>query len=153
MTALSDLGAKLAPWFMGVAITALGLEHFIFARVTSPQVPLWIPETVVGNYLTGTALIACGIGFGKAQVRRNAATLLAVLIFLSMLVFHLPVVLRSPRFESDWTKTLVLSGGFLLLAKIFRENENSNETRASNLASRPHSKDATALPDRLPARH
>jgi len=113
---LSEAGGKWAPYFVGVGIAALGLEHFIFVEVSAPQVPVWIPGTVLGNYLSGAALIACGLGLFFPKARRHAALGLALMVFTSMLVFHLPVVLRAPRFESDWTKTLVLSGGAILLA-------------------------------------
>ena len=116
LAALSKGGAKVAPWFIGVAMTALGAEHFVFSRVATPQVPLWIPGPAAANYLGGAALVACGVGICLPRTRRKSAGLLCILIFASMLVFHLPVVLRSARFESDWTKTLVMSGGAFLLA-------------------------------------
>lgn len=117
LTLLLELGTKLAPWFVAVSITALGLEHFIFAQVTAPQVPLWIPGTTIGNYLGGAALMACGVGICFQPTRRISATLLAMLVFASMLFLHLPAVLRNRRFESDWTKTLAMSGGALLLTR------------------------------------
>jgi uncharacterized membrane protein len=113
----SPRSLKLAPLLMGVGMIGLGAEHFIFAKVTAPQVPVWIPGTVAGNYLAGALLIGCGAGFCWNRSRRDSAVLLAVLVFSSMLVFHLPVALRSSRFESDWTKTFVLSGGAILLAR------------------------------------
>ena len=79
---------------MGAGIVALGLEHFIFREVT----------------LFGFGLLA-------SRARPRAAIVLAIAVGFSMLVVHLPVVLRSPRFESDWTKTLVITGGAILLAK------------------------------------
>ena len=128
LASLSDWGTKVAPWFFGVAMTGLGVEHFIFTRVVTPQVPLWIPGPAAPNYLTGAALVLCGIGICLPRMRQKCAGLLCILIFLSMLLFHLPVALRSSRFESDWTKTLVLSGGTLLLAISLTNRERKNKS-------------------------
>jgi uncharacterized membrane protein len=144
LTAVSELGARLAPYFVGVSMVALGLEHFVFAKVATPQVPVWIPGTTVRNYLSGTALIALGIGICSQRTRRRASTLLGIMIFLSMIFVHAPVVFRSPRFESDWTKTLVLSGGALLLARATYESAGSR--KESNLPLWPGSKKGTLLP-------
>ena len=143
---VSELGARLAPYFIGVSMAALGLEHFVFAKVTAPQVPVWIPGTVVGNYLSGTALIAVGAGICFQRTGRRASTLLGIIMFLSMLFVHAPAVFSSPRFESDWTKTLVLSGGAFLLARTRARDEHSSDWKASNPSLRPGSKDGTFLP-------
>ena len=70
-------------------MTALGLEHFVFAQVTAPQVPVWIPGTAAGNYLTGTALIVLGVGICLPAFRRRSSTLLGIIILLSMSSFTL----------------------------------------------------------------
>lgn len=114
---LSELGVRAAPWFIGVGIVALGLEHFVFREVTTPQVPVWIPGTTLGNLFSGVALLLCGAGILLQRFRFPAAIVMAVLIGISLVLVHLPVVLRSSRFESDWTKTLVMTGGAMLLAK------------------------------------
>jgi uncharacterized membrane protein len=114
---LSECGTALAPYFVGLSMIALGFEHFIFPNVATPQVPLWIPGMALVNYLMGVFLIGCGMGILFARTRRAASTWLGLMLFASMLVIHLPVVFNSPRFESDWTKTLALSGGAFLLAK------------------------------------
>jgi len=116
LAGLSKLGAEAAPYFIGISIAALGVEHFVFPQVSVPQVPVWIPGTTLGNYLTGAALIALGVGICVESSRRWSAALLGMVVFLSMAMVHLPVVLTSTRFESDWTKTFVLSGGAILLA-------------------------------------
>jgi len=131
LTAVSKWGAKAAPYFIGISMAALGVEHFVFTEVTVPQVPVWIPGTTLGNYLTGAALIALGAGICVELSRWWSSALLAMVIFLSMAMVHLPVVLKSTRFESDWTKTFVLSGGAILLAGLAMENRRSNAPRLS----------------------
>jgi uncharacterized membrane protein len=116
MNVLAELGTWLGPYFIAVSMLAFGVQHFIFAEATTPQVPAWIPGTVFGNYLSGTALFATGVGLLFQRTARMAAALLGVLIFLSVIFIHAPIVIASPRFESDWCKALVISGGAFLLA-------------------------------------
>jgi hypothetical protein len=71
----------------------------------------------------------------------RSSTLLGIIIFLSLLVVHAPAVFNSPRFESDWTKTLVLSGGAFLLAKTGKRHDNSIDSKAPN----PRPQDSTLL--------
>jgi hypothetical protein len=85
-----------------------------------------IKRRLVGVGATGAALIALGAGICVELSRWWSSALLAMVIFLSMAMVHLPVVLKSTRFESDWTKTFVLSGGAILLAGLARENRRSN---------------------------
>jgi len=146
VTTVSELGARLAPYFIGVSMAALGLEHFVFASVPAPQVPVWIPGTVVGNYFSGMALVAAGVGICFQRTRRWASTLLGIIIFLSMLFVHGPVVFSTPRFESDWTKTLVLSGGAFLLARTRARDENLSDGKGSTLPLGIDLKDGTFLP-------
>jgi uncharacterized membrane protein len=115
-----SLATKIAPFFVGIGITALGFEHFIFANVAIPQVPVWIPGSIIGNYLTGMALILAGVGLCFSKTRWWAGMLLASLILLSLVLIHVPIELQSTRFNSDWTKTLALTGGAFRLASTDR---------------------------------
>jgi uncharacterized membrane protein len=117
MMRLAESGGRFAPPFVALSMMALGVQHFVFPEVTVPQVPLWIPGTRIGNYLCGAALFAAGAGITTQRTARPAAAFLGMAIFLSMIFIHLPVVVTSPRFESDWCKTLVMSGGAFLLTK------------------------------------
>lgn len=116
MNALAELGTRLGPYFIAVSMVAFGVQHFIFADVTTAQVPAWIPGTVFGNYLSGAALLAAGMGLLLQRTARMAAALLGMFIFLTVIFIHGPIVVASPRFETDWCKALVISGGAFLLA-------------------------------------
>jgi hypothetical protein len=117
LSALAEAGAEFASPLLAISIMALGVEHFVFPNVDTPKVPLWIPQSEMANYLTGAALFAVGVGISVRQTTRLGALALALLLFLSLVFVHLPVVLTSPLFESDWTKNLVLLGGVFFLAK------------------------------------
>jgi uncharacterized membrane protein len=116
MNGLSKLGARFAPYLIALSMVAFGVQHFIFADVTTAQVPVWIPGSALANYLSGAALIAAGVGILFLRTARLAAALLGIMIFLSVIFVHAPIVIASPRFESDWCKALVMSGGTFLLA-------------------------------------
>ena len=132
LKAFRDFAPKPALWFVGLSMIALGVQHFVFPEAATPKVPLWIPGTVSGNYLSGLMLVALGVGLLIRRTARLAATILGLMIFLSLLAVHLPVVLTSPRFESDWCKTFVMAGGAFLLAQTA-----SGADRESGAEARP----------------
>ena len=54
-----------------------------------------------------------------------AAALLGIMIFSSVIFVHVPSLIARPRFESDWTKALVMSAGAFLLAGTLPKARNS----------------------------
>ena len=59
------------PLFYAAPIAAFGTEHFTLTKAIASIVPAWIPWHPFWAYLTGIALIACGIGMllGKIALR------------------------------------------------------------------------------------
>jgi uncharacterized membrane protein len=125
MNGLAKFGTRIGPHFVAVSMVAFGVQHFIYSEVAAAQVPVWIPGTVIGNYLSGTALLATGVGLLFRRSARMAAGFLGMLIFLSVIFVHAPIVIAAPRFESDWCKALVMSGGAFLLAGTLPKREET----------------------------
>ncbi|MDB6129191.1 MAG: DoxX, partial [Verrucomicrobiales bacterium] len=112
---ICTLGYRFSPQAISLSMVALGILHFVFPETITPKVPIWFPKNVMATYLSGAALILTGAAILFKKTSVVACATLGVLIFLSMLFIHLPVVLSSPNFESDWCKTFVMSGGLFLL--------------------------------------
>jgi uncharacterized membrane protein YphA (DoxX/SURF4 family) len=83
-------------------------------------VPAWIPPGQrFWTYITGAALIAGGSGILIPRTARLAATLSAVMIFLWVLLLHIPRAIAGPQhvFETAGVfEALALSGVALIVA-------------------------------------
>lgn len=81
-----------------VAITALGVEHFVCAHFQGAVVPVipWVPANPVLVYLTGSALAAAGLCMAWNFRPRLAAILLGALLLGCALVLQVPQVAQRP---------------------------------------------------------
>jgi uncharacterized membrane protein len=82
----------------GVAITALGVEHFICAHFPGDvvQVIPWVPAHPLLAYLTGGVLVAAGLCIAWNIRPRLAAIVLGALFLGCALVLQLPQVVQQP---------------------------------------------------------
>lgn len=99
-----------------------GTMHFIYTAFVISLVPAWIPGRLFWAYFTGAALIAGGLGIMLPWTARLAATLSGGMIFLWVLVLHIPRALASPHNANELTavfEALAMSGAALLVATTF----------------------------------
>lgn len=117
---------KLAPaglYFFAVMHLLFGIDHFYYPGFVSSLIPGWIPGHLFFTYLSGIALIAAGVGIILNIKRQLAAYLLAAILFIWLLVLHLPRAIANPGGDesNEWTsvfEALAFSGAaFLLGAK------------------------------------
>jgi uncharacterized membrane protein len=107
----------LGPFFLASFFLIGGIEHFVYARFVVQMIPAWIPGHTFFTYLTGTALLAGGIGILVPRVSRLAGTLLALMIFSWVLLLHIPKALSDLNQVKETTATfeaLAMSGAALL---------------------------------------
>ncbi len=112
--------------FIGLFLMAGGIQHFIYIDFVAQLVPSWIPAPVFWAYFAGIALIAAGMGLMIGKTRKLSGTLAAVMIFVWMIILHLPRVV-SLNNANEWTsllETMVFSSGLFIGA-----NEVSREAR------------------------
>ena len=75
----------------GVFLGVCGVQHFVYADFVDTLVPAWIPPTQrFWTQVTGVALIAGGVGVLVPRVARLAAACSGVMIFLWVLLLHVP---------------------------------------------------------------
>jgi len=91
----------------GLCPLVFGLSHFVYAQLTAQIVPGWIPAPLFWAYATGTAHFAAGIAIVTGIRVRLAATLLATMCGLFVLLLHLPRVIAAPHSQIEWTMMLV----------------------------------------------
>jgi uncharacterized membrane protein len=113
---------KLIPlgrFFLAPQMIVAGSEHFIYSRFVFGLVPAWIPGHPFWTYFTGAALIAGGIGLMLRRTARLAAALLGSIIFIWVLVLHIPRAAADLHSANEWTsvfQALSMSGVAFILA-------------------------------------
>lgn len=108
------------PLFLGVFLLICGVQHFVYADFVQTLVPAWIPPGPrFWTSFTGVALIAGGAGLLFRPVERWAAVGSGLMIFLWVLLLHLPRAVTHPQDPGETSavfEALALSGVALLAA-------------------------------------
>ena len=111
----------LSRLFLSSFLILAGVQHFMFASFVANLVPRWIPGHLFWTYIAGVALIAGGLGILIPNVGRLAALLSGIMIFLWVVLLHIPRALNAPRDSNETTavfEALAISGTALLLATL-----------------------------------
>jgi uncharacterized membrane protein len=105
--------------FLGGFMIVCGVQHFLWAQFVVALVPAWIPGAMFWTYFAGVALIAGGIGLLVPVTTRVAALLSGVMVFVWVLVLHIPraLTIRDANEATAVFEALAVSGiAFLLFA-------------------------------------
>jgi uncharacterized membrane protein YphA (DoxX/SURF4 family) len=107
---------------LGAFLVSSGIQHFLFPQFVDTLVPAWIPPNArFWTYFAAVALIAGGTGMMVPRTARPAAGLSGLMIFLWVLVLHIPRALAAPeaQLRNEWTavlEALAFSGIAFVLA-------------------------------------
>jgi uncharacterized membrane protein len=116
--------ARFGPYLLAAFLIVCGLQHFVYAPFVVGLVPEYMPARMFWTYFTGVALFAGGTGILIPRTSRLAATLSGVMIFLWVLMLHIPRAVSGPghAFETAGVfEALALSGvAFLAAARGYR---------------------------------
>jgi uncharacterized membrane protein YphA (DoxX/SURF4 family) len=95
-----------APWlekfiplgriFFAILIILFGCSHFVFTSFVSAMVPKWIGMPLFWTYFAGVALIGSGIALIFKIWIKPVAFLLAIMLFLFFIFFHIPDAIKNP---------------------------------------------------------
>jgi uncharacterized membrane protein YphA (DoxX/SURF4 family) len=121
---------RVAAAALAVFLLACGAQHFVYADFVGTLVPSWIPGHRFWTYMTGVALIAGGAGILVPRARRLAATLSSLMIFLWVLLLHIPRAVAGPAhaFETAGVfEALAISGIALMIAATARRVDRSSQ--------------------------
>jgi uncharacterized membrane protein len=111
--------ARVGPVLFAVFLIVCGVQHFWYAVFVRDLVPAWLPARLFWTYFTGAALVAGGVGILVPRTSRLAATCSGVMIFLWVLLLHIPRAVAGPQhaFETAGAfEALALSGVAFLVA-------------------------------------
>jgi uncharacterized membrane protein len=117
--------ATLGIFLFAAFLILCGIEHFIYVPFVATLVPSWIPGHVFWTYFSGFALIAGGLGIIVPKTRRVAALLTGVMIFLWVVLLHIPRALADLHNANETTavfEALAFAGVAFLIAIPYRQN-------------------------------
>lgn len=81
--------------FFATLMIVFGCSHFVFPAFVSTMVPKWIGMPMFWTYFVGVALIASGIAIVFKVWIKPAALLLAFMLLLFFVFFHLPDAIEN----------------------------------------------------------
>jgi len=105
--------------FAASALAAFGAEHFVNIRPFSPMIPHYLPFHPFWVVFVGLALFAGALSLAWNRYTKLSCTLLAVLMFLFVLLLHLPNAAVNPHDRFGWTVVLretSFAAGFIAFA-------------------------------------
>jgi uncharacterized membrane protein YphA (DoxX/SURF4 family) len=80
----------LGRYFFGLMLLIFGIDHFLYFDFVKTLVPTWIPGASFWTYVAGIALIGTGLSFIINFKRRTIALLAGVMLFVWLIVLHIP---------------------------------------------------------------
>ena len=117
----------LGRYFFAVMLVVFGVDHFLYPQFVASLVPGWVGAQMFWTYFAGTALIAGCVGIMVPRVARLASLMVGVMIFLWVLMLHIPQAIADPytNVGNEWAsvfEALAFSGvAFMLTALGARE--------------------------------
>src|SRR5262249_3735907 len=88
--------------FVPVPLAVFGAEHFVSANAMKNMVPNWIPGHLFWIYFVGCALFAAAISILTMKYVRLSASLLGLMLFLFVLLLHVPNLIAHPGNRFAW---------------------------------------------------
>jgi len=84
------------PFLFCTTMVLYGICHFLYTAPISTLVPGWIPGHMFWTYFGGSALILSGIAVTFKIKLRLTAFLLGLMIFIWLLIIHIPLTIADP---------------------------------------------------------
>jgi len=86
---------RLGAVLFALTIISFGIDHFLYARQAADYIPAWIPNHLFWMYPTGAVLLCSGLAILLSIRVRLFATLLGSMIFIWVLILHIPRALAE----------------------------------------------------------
>jgi len=121
--------------FMCVTMIFFGIDHFFYADGVSGLVPNWIPWHLFWTYFAGVALIGSGITIILKIKLKLSAILLSLMIFLWLVVLHIPRALADPNsLQGNEVSSVFEAFGFSGIAYLIACGYNNNYTAETDVS-------------------
>lgn len=116
------------PVLFAIPMAIFGMDHLVAAKAIATVVPSWIPGHLFWAYFVGVALIAAALSLATNIKSRLSSALLGIMIFLFVLLIHIPSCLMIPYDKTRLTlvfRDLALSAGALTFAASETERDGA----------------------------
>jgi uncharacterized membrane protein YphA (DoxX/SURF4 family) len=90
---------RLIPWgsvLMCITMISFGIDHFLYTKGVASLVPTWLPWPIFWTDFAGAALVLSGITIILKIQLKLSALLLSLMIFLWLLMLHIPRAVVDP---------------------------------------------------------
>jgi uncharacterized membrane protein YphA (DoxX/SURF4 family) len=87
---------RLGVVLFAITIISFGTDHFLYAKEASDYIPSWVPAHLFWMYFCGLALLGSGIAILFNIKPRLSAVLLGAMIFIWVVILHIPRVIAFP---------------------------------------------------------
>ena len=74
-----------------------GIDHFFYTEFVAALVPSWMPDHIFWTYFAAVALIGSGVAIIIKIRLRPIALLLSVMLFLWLILLHIPRAIADPH--------------------------------------------------------
>jgi hypothetical protein len=93
---LLELFIPLGPVFFSITMIIFGIDHFLYTDFVMTLVPAWIPGPHFWTVFAAVALIGAGAGIMLRIQLKPIAFLLGTMIFLWLILLHIPRAAIAP---------------------------------------------------------
>jgi uncharacterized membrane protein YphA (DoxX/SURF4 family) len=103
---------KLVPFgaiLFASTMISFGIDHFLYTAFISTLVPAWIPDPIFWTYLAAVALIGAGLAIVLKIKLSIFALLLGIMIFIWLIMLHIPLAIAHPFTDQGNQVTSALS--------------------------------------------
>jgi uncharacterized membrane protein YphA (DoxX/SURF4 family) len=92
-------------YFVGIMLIIFGIDHFVYTEFVQTLVPTWIPGSLFWTYFAAVALIGSGLAILINFKPRVISILLAAMLFLWLILLHIPRAIVAPITDNgnEWT--------------------------------------------------
>jgi uncharacterized membrane protein YphA (DoxX/SURF4 family) len=82
--------------FFAIMLIVFGMDHFLYTKYVALLVPDWIGNKIFWTNFAGVALTGSGVAIILDIRRKQIAMLLGIMLFLWVLVLHIPRAIADP---------------------------------------------------------
>jgi uncharacterized membrane protein YphA (DoxX/SURF4 family) len=116
---------EVGRYLFAIGLVIFGVQHLMYARFITTDIPVWIPWKLFWAYFVGVAFFAAALSIATGKMVSLAATLLGAMFLLWVIILHMPRVVAAPGNGNEWTSefvALAMGGASFLMASAFGRN-------------------------------